>query len=59
MKQTIITPRVPNFIRVQYVSGGNEHTHPLTDFTDEELDEIAKNWRFDLYGNRERQKNNS
>lgn len=50
----IITPSVPNFVSVDV--SGTFVARPLSEFNDFELDQIAKEWRFALYDNRERQR---
>jgi hypothetical protein len=53
MRRKIVTPSVPNFIRVEVLRAF--FMVPLSEFDDEELDEMAKQWRFALYENRDRQ----
>ena len=55
MKFRIITPMVPNFVRIENMSTHVYDSVPLTTLDDDELDEMAEQWRLSLYENRDRQ----
>ncbi len=54
MKVRIVRPLVPNFLRVEIA--GVFQTVSIAEMSDEQLDAIAKDWRFGLYENRNSKK---
>lgn len=46
---TLVTPRVPNFIRIE----GSIGVVPVEKLTAEEIDALADAWRLDLHENAE------
>ena len=52
MNKMIHIPKTPNFLRVEI--GSQITTIPISDLDDDELDALAKAWRFALYENRDR-----